>query len=150
MFGRKARFPEQSSRVFKDGEEIFNDGDHSRELYVIQVGSVEISRHVEGKRVVLANMEKGTIFGEMALLESLPRTATATARGKTRLLVMQPGGFLLKIRRDPTFGFELLQQLSGRLRKANERLESMAVGGSDLEESAVFLRAAFTSLQEPD
>jgi CRP/FNR family cyclic AMP-dependent transcriptional regulator len=149
VLGRGARFPAQSTRDYRDGEEVFHDGDQSREMYMIQTGTVEISRKVDDGRVVLATLVKGAIFGEMALLESLPRTATATARGPTRLVVLQPGGFLLKIRRDPTFGFELLQQLSGRLRKANERLESMVHEG-DPESSAVFLRAAFTSLQDPD
>ena len=149
MFGRKARFPEQSVRSFKDGEDIFVESDLSREMYVVQRGSVEVYTRVEGKRVVLTTLGQGAIFGEMALLESRPRVASAKAHGDTRLLVLQPGGFLLKIRRDPTFAFELLQQLSGRLRKANERLESMVVSGTS-ETSAVFLKAAFTTVQEPD
>ena len=46
--------------------------------------------------------------------------------GETRLLTIQPGGFLLKIRRDPTFAFEMLQQLSQRVRIASERALEIA------------------------
>ena len=65
---------------------------------------------------------KGDFFGEMALLESEPRSATVRSVGSTKVLVIQSGGFLLKIRRDPTFAFEMLQRLSGRLRGVTAQL----------------------------
>jgi CRP/FNR family cyclic AMP-dependent transcriptional regulator len=58
----------------------------------------------------------------MSLLQSLPRYASAFAKGKTRVLILKPAGFLLKIRRDPTFAFEMLQQLSYRVKMSNDRL----------------------------
>jgi CRP/FNR family cyclic AMP-dependent transcriptional regulator len=58
----------------------------------------------------------------MSLLESLPRSATARAVDHVKLLAIQPGGFLLKIRRDPTFAFEIMQSLSRRIRLTNEAL----------------------------
>ena len=70
----------------------------------------------------MAHFKKGDFFGDMALLQSLPRYASAYAKGKTRLLILKPAGFLLKIRRDPTFAFEMLQQLSYRVKMSNDRL----------------------------
>ncbi len=58
----------------------------------------------------------------MALLQGGSRFAGARAKGVTKLLVLQPVGFLLKIRRDPTFAFEMLQALSMRIKVSNERL----------------------------
>jgi CRP-like cAMP-binding protein len=58
----------------------------------------------------------------MSLLESLPRNATVRAKGDTQLVVIEPGGLLLKIRRDPTFAFEMLQHMSRRIRDLDEQL----------------------------
>jgi CRP-like cAMP-binding protein len=72
--------------------------------------------------MVLATLKKGDFFGEMSLLESLARHADAISIGATKLLVIQPGGLLLRIRRDPTFAMEMLQRLSNRVRVQNDRL----------------------------
>jgi CRP/FNR family cyclic AMP-dependent transcriptional regulator len=58
----------------------------------------------------------------MALLQSIPRYAGAYATGETRLLILKPAGFLMKIRRDPTFAFEMLQQMSLRVKVSNDRV----------------------------
>ena len=71
----------------------------------------------------------------MALLQSIPRYASAYAKGTTKLLILQPGGFLLKIRRDPTLAFEMLQQLSHRVKVSNERImELMQTSGMSTEQ----------------
>jgi CRP/FNR family transcriptional regulator, cyclic AMP receptor protein len=123
------QFREDSLLEFNEGDCIFREGDRSQEMFIVQSGAVEIVKESGEGNLVLARLERGDFLGEMSLLESLPRSATAIARGKTRLLVIQPGGFLLKIRRDPTFAFELLQSLSRRIRTTNERLISGAKEG---------------------
>jgi CRP/FNR family cyclic AMP-dependent transcriptional regulator len=105
-----------------DGECIFREGDPTQEMYVVQSGEVLVSKNTVDGPVLLATLGRGSFLGEMSLLESLPRSANAHARGKTKLLRIQSGGFLLKIRRDPTFAFELMQSLSQRVRLTNERL----------------------------
>jgi CRP-like cAMP-binding protein len=108
---------------FADGEVIIREGDAGREMYVIQRGSVEVLRSIGGRTVVFATLERGGFFGEDgALLESEPRNATVRAIGDVDLLVIGPGALLLKIRRDPTFAFELLQHMSQRLRNLDEQL----------------------------
>jgi len=113
----KDAFSPDSLREYGDGDIIFREGEASFEMYVVQSGTVVVSK----AGVELAHLTRGDFLGEMSLLESLPRSATVTALGPARLLCIQPGGFLLKIRRDPTFAFELLQSLSRRIRQANER-----------------------------
>ena len=73
----------------------------------------------------MGTLEKGDFFGEMSLLESEPRTASIIAETPCNVLVIQAGGLLVRLRRDPTLAFEMLQKLSGRIRKMNERLGSM-------------------------
>ena len=116
------RFSQEVEHSYEDGERIFAEGDDGRELYIIQEGSVEIVKNTSVGPVTLARFTKGHFFGDMALLQSIPRNASAYARGPTKLLILQPGGFLLKIRRDPTFAFEMIQQLSERVKFSNDRL----------------------------
>lgn len=118
------KFSQETHLELEDGETLFCEGDEGREMYVVTDGEMIVTRKSVQGSVVLATLKKGDFVGEMSLLESLPRSATATAKGKVRLLVIQPGGFLLKIRRDPTFAFEMLQALSRRIRKTNEALLS--------------------------
>ncbi len=122
MFDRGTR--RELDRVFTDGELIFQEGDDSREMFVIREGQVAISKRIGREEVVLARLGRGEFFGEMAMLESLPRIGTARAVGRVRLLALHSGGFLQKVHRDPAFAIEMLQQLSGRFRLLNEQVAS--------------------------
>lgn len=108
--------------TFEDGEIIEREGAETRDMYVVQAGAVEVVKEIEGEPVLLAVLERGSLFGEMSLLESLPRSATIRAKGRAKLLAIRAGSLLLKIRRDPTFAFEMLQQMSGRIRTLNQQL----------------------------
>lgn len=116
---------DEIERQYADGDIIFREGDETREMYVVQRGAVAITRMVNGREVVIETRGKGDFIGEMALLESLPRSATARAQGPTSLLVIYTGGFIQKLRRDPTFAFEMLQKLSSRFRKVHEQLMAL-------------------------
>ena len=118
----EARFKHEILEDFEDGEVIFEEGDTGRDLYIVQSGSVRITKKTSDTPIEMAVFKKGDFFGDMALLQSLPRYASATAIGKTRLLILKPAGFLMKIRRDPTFAFEMIQQLSYRVKMSNDRL----------------------------
>ena len=122
----QGRFAQELIRDYKDGELIFSEGEEGRDLYIIQKGAVRISKKISRGELELAEFKKGDFFGDMALLQSAPRFASARAVGHTRLVTVQPGGFLLKIRRDPTFAFEMLQQLSQRVRIASQRALDIA------------------------
>ena len=89
----------------------------------LQSGAIEISRGEGEHRVVMGTLRQGAFFGEMSVLESMPRDADALAIEKTQLLVITRGGLLIRLRRDPTFAVEMLHQLSGRVRSLNQQLE---------------------------
>jgi CRP/FNR family cyclic AMP-dependent transcriptional regulator len=108
--------------VVADGEGIVREGDVGHDMFIVQSGQVRISKRKNHGEVVLATLDRGDFFGEMSLLESLPREATAQAVGETRLLVLSRGGLLFRLRRDPTFALEMLNHLSSRLRAAQARL----------------------------
>src|SRR2546428_13364275 len=70
----------------KKGETIYVDGDLGSEMYVVQSGAVRIFRTIAGVKQELAIMEKGDFFGEIAVLEGLPRTASAEALDDSELI----------------------------------------------------------------
>jgi CRP/FNR family transcriptional regulator, cyclic AMP receptor protein len=108
-------------RTCRDGEYIVREGERSREMFVIQLGKVRITKLVNGVELELATLSRGDFFGEMSVLESLPRDASAIAVGETKLLSISTGALLVRIRRDPTFACELLYRLSGRIRALNAK-----------------------------
>jgi CRP/FNR family transcriptional regulator, cyclic AMP receptor protein len=109
-------------REYDGGTLICREGEISQEMYVIQSGRVRIFKGGAGSTLELATLDKGDFFGEMSVLEGLPRDASAEAVGNTRVLVLSAGALLVRLRRDPTFAFELLRRLSGRVRALNARL----------------------------
>lgn len=147
----KFKFAQEQQHEFADGDLIFREGDDSREMYVVVSGEVTVSKQSAKGEIMLATLKKGDFVGEMSLLESLPRSATARAKGPTKLLVIHPGGFLLKIRRDPTFAFEMLQTLSRRIRVTNDNLmkELGRAGSSNDSLKAILQGAEFTQTSEP-
>jgi CRP/FNR family transcriptional regulator, cyclic AMP receptor protein len=120
---------------YENGEYVFHEGENSRDLFIIQEGKVEIWKKTESTDLRLATFNRGDFFGDMALLQGGTRFASAKAFGTTKLLVIQPGGFLLKIRRDPTFAFEMLQALSYRIKVSNERLVDVIKKGNVSKET---------------
>lgn len=118
--------------VVADGDDIVREGDVGHDMFIVQSGQVRISKRKTHGEVVLATLNKGDFFGEMSLLESLPREATARAVGEVRLLVLSRGGLLFRLRRDPTFALEMLNHLSSRLRVAQARLMALELEEQDL------------------
>lgn len=131
------RSPTDHEETYEEGEFIIRQGDETREMYVIQEGEVVVLKETAGGETVEFNrLGRGEFFGEMSLLESLPRSMTVRAARRTRLLVIKPGALLLRIRRNPTFAFEMLQAMSRRIRMADERLLEMINFGELTEEAA--------------
>lgn len=121
---RRRAQPGDSQRVAEAGEVIVRQGDDASDMFVIQSGLVEISQGTGPGRVVMATLRNGDFFGEMSLLESLPREADATAIVRTEMLVISQGGLLVRLRRDPTFAVEMLHKLSRRVRALNARADA--------------------------
>src|SRR5688572_23448755 len=94
-------------------------------MFVIRSGSVRVFKASPLGELELAVLHKGDFFGEMSVLEGLPRDASAQCVGRAEVLVMTPGALLVRLRRDPTFAFELLRRLSGRVRSLNARVIAM-------------------------
>jgi CRP-like cAMP-binding protein len=84
--------------VIAEGTNVFNEGDRGDRAYVVQDGVIEIVRNEEyGNPIILGIVEKGGIFGEMALIDDQPRMATARAQVATTVIAVPRGVFAQKL-----------------------------------------------------
>jgi CRP/FNR family transcriptional regulator, cyclic AMP receptor protein len=102
-------------RTFKAGEVIFREGDAAEEFFVIKSGRVEIRL---GNRV-LHTVPELNIFGEMALIDHAPRSATAVALTDVTLVPIGEKQFLFLVSRTPHFALNVMRTLAQRLRSTN-------------------------------
>jgi CRP-like cAMP-binding protein len=102
-------------RNFKAGDVIFKEGDPAEEMFVVQTGSVEIRL---GNRL-LDTLPERSIFGEMALIDHGPRSATAVAATDATLVPVGEKQFLFLVSRTPYFAINVMKVLVQRLRSSN-------------------------------
>ena len=111
-----------SSALFQPGQMIFREGDTTQEAYRILKGRVEISIAGDGKSVILAQLGDGDIFGEMAMVDERPRSASAQALEVTECEVLTAENFNEAVLQRPEILIPYLASFFERLRTANDRL----------------------------
>jgi len=110
------------TKEFNKDDIIIKEGDPGREMYIIKSGSVDVVKSDGGRDIILATLSRGDFFGEMAILENIYRTATVKAKETSRLTVLATGNFMIKLKKDPTFAFQIMQKMSRRIRILNEKI----------------------------
>jgi CRP-like cAMP-binding protein len=85
--------PDKMIQAYPKGHLLFAEGEIGHTMYIIQAGSVKITKVVDNKEIILAVLNKGDIFGEMALLEDKPRAATAEVYEDCTLLAVNRENF---------------------------------------------------------
>jgi CRP-like cAMP-binding protein len=111
-------------RDFPPGAVVFEEGDPGSRMYVIQAGAVRILKRVGTRELTLAHLGPGEAFGEMALLEGQPRSATAVVEAPSRILEIDEAAFADLMRRNGEIALRLLRRLSARLREANRQIRN--------------------------
>lgn len=107
--------PNDFNRAYPKDTMIFSEAEPGRELFIIQKGTVKISKIVDNKEVMLALLKSGDIFGEMALLENMPRSASAIALDDVSALVVNKANFSRMVQTQPKLISSLTTLLSERL-----------------------------------
>jgi uncharacterized membrane protein len=122
------------TRTAEAGGTIFYAGDVGDVLYVVRSGEVELSvKDTTGQKIVLATAEKNEIFGELSMLDSRPRSATAEAVTDCELLMLDRDDLLLLFKSNPDAALNMLAAMSTMLRKV-DRLIQMRVSRNVNEE----------------
>lgn len=111
-----------NAAVFQPGQVIFREGETSQEAYRILRGRVEISIVADGKPVILAQLGEGDIFGEMAMVDERPRSASAQSLEVTECEVLTPENFNELVLSRPEVLIPYMASFFERLRTANDRL----------------------------
>lgn len=115
-------------RNFADGEIIMVEHEPGTELYIIQKGRVKITKVVNNNEVLLAVLGPGDIFGEMALLENKPRSASAVAFGPVATLAINKQNFEVMVQSQPQLAVKLITILSERVWMAYRQLSNLVIG----------------------
>ena len=113
------------SRTYQEGEVLFLEGDIGRALFILESGSVELTRRdPSGEPRKIFTVMPGDFFGEMALLEQLPRNASATAVERSQLHLLYRTKLEAILSSNPRIGATVMAHmarlLSSRLRRASE------------------------------
>ena len=108
------------------GEILFEEGDKGEVMYLIREGKIKITKGKGEDEKVLAVLKEGDFFGEMAIIESAPRSASAIAATNVSLLVIDKETFRSKIKENPLIEY-VLETLSRRLRAADEQMRLLTI-----------------------
>jgi CRP-like cAMP-binding protein len=114
---------ERFARDFAAGTVLFEEGQPGDHMYVVTSGQVEIRRKVGETERLLAVLTPGDFFGEMAILNARPRSATAVTRVDSRLLVIEGRMFEAMLRARPEIALRIIKTLAMRLENANQHVE---------------------------
>lgn len=109
---------EKFQRAFSRSQAIFKENDPGNEMYIIYSGRVDLFKEVGAENLLLATLGPGDFFGEMAIVDGSPRSATAIAADdNTRVVALDEAKFLYLLRHQPEFALVVMQQLCQRLRQ---------------------------------
>lgn len=111
-------------------ERIFSEGDLGTTMYIVQSGKVRLFRMMDGQKRVYGEMEKGDFFGEMSILEGLPRTICAEAVEDVELIEINSMTFDKMIKGNIEIAIRMLRKLSIRLRESETRIEELQAAGA--------------------
>lgn len=107
------------------GHTLFQAGDPGDSLFIVQSGEIELFiKDTAGQKIILTTASVGDMFGELAMLDSGPRTATALALIESDVLVLDRDDLILLFQRRPDAALHMLAALSGLTRKADELLRT--------------------------
>ena len=107
--------------VLKVGDFVFEEGDEALFAYVLIEGAIEIVQTIKGEQQVLGKVEKGTVFGEMAIIDGFPRSASARAATECKVQEVGHKEFINYISKKPDAAFTIMTRLSGFVRSADKQ-----------------------------
>lgn len=138
------------TRRFRTDEIIFSAGDVGDGFYLVDSGCVQLSAVVgHGESRVLALIGAGDFFGEMALLDDAPRSATARAAEDTEAFFLSREEFLRLIERRPQFALNLIREFSGRMRALNQKYADEILQAERLAVIGRFARTIVHDFKNP-
>ena len=112
-------------KEYEDQEVICRQGEAGNFMYVVQSGRAVVTHEDGGTESVVGNLAPGDVFGEMAIFDRQPRSATVRAMGSARILTLDKRAFLRRVHEDPTLAVRILERMSPRIRSLNEEVSRL-------------------------
>ncbi len=109
-----------NKKLFRESEIVFKEGDQGNSAFLVEYGTIEVSKTVDGEKVSLATLRQGEMFGEMALIDDSPRMASAQALENTSVVVIPRGIFDTKLGATDRFVSGLVHLLAANLRNVHQ------------------------------
>jgi len=119
--------------VLKKGDFVFEEGDEAIFAYVLTEGVIEIVQTTKGEQQVIGKVEKGTVFGEIAIIDGFPRSASARAAADCKVQEVGHKEFLNYISKKPDAAFSIMTRLSGFVRSADKQASKSLLFASKTE-----------------
>ena len=115
----------QFGRKYSAGEYIFREGDVGEEMFIIHDGSIRITKKTDEGEKTLVQLTAGDFFGEMAVIDKGPRSASAIAIDEAVCIVLNEELFEQQMQRNAKIVKKILKNMSARLRAMNEQLQNL-------------------------
>jgi CRP/FNR family cyclic AMP-dependent transcriptional regulator len=107
-------------RVYAKNEVVFTEKSPGKEMFIVYSGKINLYKERQNKKALLATVAPGEFFGEMALVDGSPRSATAMAAEDSQLIVLDEPKFIYLLRQQPEFALVVMQRLCEMLRRTTE------------------------------
>jgi CRP-like cAMP-binding protein len=107
-------------QLYAKNEVVFTEKSFGKEMFIVYSGKINMYKERQDKKVLLTAIAPGEFFGEMALVDGSPRSATAVAAEDSQLIVLDEPKFLYLLRQQPEFALVVMQRLCEMLRRTTE------------------------------
>ena len=131
------------ARHYESGKFIFLEESEGEQCFFVVQGSVKVTRlSKDGREVILAMLNEGEFFGEMALLDGESRSANVIALEETEVLTLNRGDFLVVLHDYPQIAIQLLKEMADRLRKSDRQIASLSLSDAEKRIALCIIRFA--------
>lgn len=128
---------------YDSGEFIFLEDSEGEQCFFVVQGSVKVTRlSKDGREVILAMLNEGEFFGEMALLDGESRSANVIALEETEVLTLNREDFLVVLHDYPQIAIQLLKEMADRLRKSDRQIASLSLSDAEKRIALCIIRFA--------
>ncbi|OIO62019.1 MAG: Crp/Fnr family transcriptional regulator [Candidatus Marinimicrobia bacterium CG1_02_48_14] len=130
-------------KVYQKDQVILMEEDTGDSFFIIESGSVKVTRLSEdGREVILSFLYEGDFFGELSILDGEKRSANVIALEKTLVYMIDRSDFLDLLERNPLISIALLKELANRLRRSDQHIEALSLSDAEGKIALVILRIA--------
>ena len=131
------------ARHYESGKFIFLEDSEGEQCFFVVQGSVKVTRlSKDGREVILAMLNEGDFFGEMALLDGESRSANVIALEETEVLTLNREDFLVVLHDYPQIAIQLLKEMADRLRKSDRQIASLSLSDAEKRIALCIIRFA--------